>query len=282
MKIIPTIAELRNLQASWRLNKKCIALVPTMGNLHEGHLALVRQAQQHADHVVVSIFVNPLQFGPKEDFASYPRTADADVQKLQSLKVDVVFMPQLNEIYPGNAMPATCVGIPGISDDLCGITRPQMFYGVTTLLSKLFHIVQADIAVFGEKDFQQLVIVKQMVNDLNFPLQIISGKTVREPDGLAMSSRNSYLTPPQRQIAPQLYATLCKMRDYILAGNHDYDALANQAKQRLEACGFGPIDYIAVRDRQTLQNPTAGSELIVLAAAFLGKTRLIDNVLLDG
>lgn len=282
MNIIHTIDAMRQSHRAWRHEQQRIALVPTMGNLHAGHLALVQRAKQAADRVVVSIFVNPLQFGPKEDFANYPRTLEVDAQKLQALQIDALFAPANKEIYPEGSMPATRVGIPGLSDELCGVSRPQLFYGVTTVVTKLLNIVAPDVVVFGEKDFQQLLIVKQMVHDLNFPIEVLSCATSRESDGLAMSSRNGYLTAEQRNIAPHLYATLCKIRDAICAGNHDYEALCVAATKELQTHGFDGVDYVSVRKKATLQTavlPEKTSDLVILAAVFLGKTRLIDNLL---
>lgn len=281
MKIVRSIAELHDLRTAWRREQQSIALVPTMGNLHDGHLALAQQAKQSADRTIVYIFVNPHQFGPKEDFTHYPRTLEADISKLKPLNIDAVFIPDVKEIYPDGEMQVTRVAVPGLSDDLCGITRPQLFYGVATILSKFFNIVAPDIALFGEKDYQQLVIVKQMVKDLNFPIAIHSGKTVRETDGLAMSSRNGYLSEAERKIAPKLYALSQWARAQILAGNQDYESLCAQAKLQLQHYGFGPIDYFTVREKETLQVPsqaTAKENLIILVAAFLGTTRLIDNL----
>lgn len=277
MNIIQSIPALRKELESLRITKK-IALVPTMGNLHNGHLALVQQAKQVADYVVVSIFVNPLQFAPHEDFNTYPRTPEEDIEKLKLCDADILFLPHADEIYPKAKMPISRVIVPGLSDELCGKTRPHFFYGVTTVVSKLFNIVQPHIAIFGEKDFQQLVIIRQMVKDLNFPITILSGTTVREADGLALSSRNRYLNSEERVNAPQLYATLLWIKEQIISGQRDYENLCKLAGQKLEAHDFS-IDYIAVRSSPSLQPPTDQDQsLVVLAAAWLGKTRLIDNV----
>lgn len=270
---------LQTLKKAWRQKNERIAFVPTMGNLHDGHLALVQKAKQVADRVIVSIFVNPLQFGPHEDFLRYPKTLKADVDKLTFLDVDAIFAPGIDEIYPDGKMPLTRVIVPGLSDDLCGITRPQLFYGVTTVVSKLFNIVQPDIAIFGEKDFQQLLIIQQMVKDLNFPIEILSGSIVRETDGLALSSRNQYLNGKERKIAPELYKILCWLHEQIRLGRNNYDALCETATKQLLEAGFEKIDYVAIRDKDNLKIPTKEtSHLIILAAAFIGKTRLIDNV----
>jgi pantoate--beta-alanine ligase len=276
--IIHHTSALRSLETTWRRAGERIAFVPTMGNLHDGHLALVKQAKQAADRVVVSIFVNPMQFGPTEDFARYPRTMETDASQLALLNVDAIFVPDINEIYPNGEMPLTRVIVPGLSDDLCGVTRPQLYYGVTTVVTKLFHIVQPDMAVFGEKDIQQVVIIRRMVQDLNFSIEILSGDIVREADGLAMSSRNQYLSIQERKTASTLYATLCAVRDQIKAGSADYEKLSETAIKNLLNEGFDKVDYLTVRDKKTLSAPVEKNELVILAAAFLGKTRLIDNV----
>lgn len=276
---ITTIQTLRELTKSWREKNQRIALVPTMGNLHEGHLTLVKKAQELADHVIVSIFVNPLQFGPLEDFSHYPRTLEEDISKLATLRVDAVFAPYTTEIYPEGASSKTRVIVSDLSDDLCGKTRPGHFEGVATVVAKLFHIVEPHIALFGQKDFQQLMIIQKMVQDLNFPLEIFSVPTVRETDGLALSSRNQYLNETQRKIAPKLYETLLWAKEQIKSGNNDYEKLCDAVTKKLLAHGFEKIDYIAVREKDSLQLPLKSQQddLIILAAAFLGKTRLIDN-----
>jgi len=279
MQTIHTISKLRKLVSQWRRENKKIAFVPTMGNLHDGHLALVKKAQKHADKVIVSIFVNPLQFGPTEDFGRYPRTEKSDLAKLKACHVDVVFLPEINEIYPDGKTSATTVNLPGLSDDLCGITRPRLFYGVTTVVSKLFNIVQPDIAVFGEKDFQQLVILKQMVKDLDFPIKILSEKIIREKDGLALSSRNQYLNQEERKRASTLHQTLCWVREQIKNKNTDYKKLCQLATKQLLKNGFDKVDYVAIRNKNNLNAPEINDKnLIVLSAAFLGNTRLIDNL----
>lgn len=276
MKHVQHIPELRQSLAHYREKQK-IALVPTMGNLHEGHLALVRRAKEVADIVVVSIFVNPLQFGPNEDFAKYPRTLQKDLQKLQTYDVNIVFTPEMKEIYPDLDSQSN-VSVPVISDDLCGKFRPHFFYGVTTVVAKLFNIVQPAIALFGEKDFQQLHIIKKMVTDLCFPLSILSVATFREEDGLAMSSRNQYLTANERQKAVHIYKTLCNLANAIISANANYEHLTKTAAQELTDFGF-KVDYIEIRTRQNLSLPTnKDNDLIILLAAWLGQTRLIDNM----
>ncbi len=277
MKIIEQIAELRVQVAGWQKDQQTIALVPTMGNLHSGHLALVEKARQLADQVVVSIFVNPLQFGPQEDFATYPRTESSDATQLRQLEVATLFLPKVSEMYPSDSLAR--VTVPILSEQLCGKSRPGHFEGVATVVTKLFHLVQPQFAIFGQKDFQQLTIIRQMVNDLNFPLEIIGLPTIRESDGLAMSSRNQYLSPEQRAIAPQIYQTLSRLKSQISMGGTDYNSLCHQAQQQLESRGF-IVDYITVRTQNTLALPTLNDHnLVILVAAFLGKTRLIDNVM---
>jgi pantoate--beta-alanine ligase len=280
MQILETIAQM----TSWRKNRPTIAFVPTMGNLHAGHLALIQKAKTLADCVVASIFVNPLQFGPKEDFATYPKTEAADIEKLEQLNVDALFLPKVNEIYPHGSESLTKITVAGLSDDLCGKSRPGHFAGVATVVAKLFNIVQPHIAIFGEKDYQQLTVIRQMVADLNFPIQIISAPTEREPDGLAMSSRNQYLTTEERKIAPQLYATLHWIKAQITSGNTDYASLIGAAATQLNGhgtpCPYFKIDYVAIRAQNTLALPSLGdANLVILCAAFLRKTRLIDNLI---
>ena len=275
--ILTQITPLRELKQLWHANHEGIALVPTMGNLHAGHLALVTTAKQLAQRVVVSIFVNPLQFGPNEDFAAYPRTRQADIEKLTALDVDAIFIPEVTELFPQGQSLAQ-VSVSGLSDSLCGKSRPGHFTGVATIVAKLFNIVQPHISVFGEKDFQQLTIIRQMVTDLNFPIQVIGQPTAREADGLAMSSRNQYLSAPERAIAPHLYATLRWIRSEIQGGNSAFVNLCAAASTQLAQHGF-KVDYIDIRTKAGLKIPTPlDTDLIILAAAFLGKTRLIDNV----
>lgn len=253
-----------------------VAFVPTMGNLHEGHLALVRLARAHGDTVVVSIFVNPLQFGPNEDFHKYPRTLAEDCAKLETVGCDVVFAPTVTEMYPTPQQ--TEILPPPVADELCGAFRPGHFRGVATVVAKLFNIVQPSVAVFGKKDYQQLFIIRSMVRELNFPIQILAGETVRAADGLALSSRNAYLTPAQRAEAPRLYRSLTAVAAALGRGERDYAALEANARRELESNGWR-VDYISVRDAATLAIPEGNpQELVVLGAAWLGETRLIDNV----
>lgn len=255
-----------------------IAFVPTMGNLHEGHLDLVRKARQLCDVVVVSIFVNPLQFGPSEDLDAYPRTLSADKEKLFSEGTHILYAPGVEDIYPEGMAAQTIVSVPDLGDTLCGSSRPGHFDGVTTVVSKLFNIVQPDVAVFGEKDFQQLSIVRKMVTDLCMPITVIGVPTARDGDGLALSSRNGYLTAEQRAVAPLLHQTLINCREAIACGFDNFLQLESHARMKLLQAGFEP-DYFAIRDARTLRAVTEKTEEIaILAAARLGSTRLIDNV----
>jgi pantoate--beta-alanine ligase len=270
--------QLKNALQTFRNAGKTIGFVPTMGNLHEGHLDLVRKARSVCDTVVVSIFVNPLQFGANEDLDAYPRTLAADKEKLFKEQVDVLFTPEVEGIYPEGMQAQTIVHVPELGDTLCGSSRPGHFDGVTTIVSKLFNIVQPDVAVFGEKDFQQLSIVRKMVTDLCMPVQIIGVATTRDEDGLAKSSRNGYLSLDERRIAPVLHQTLNSCREAIACGFDNFLQLESHARMRLLQAGFEP-DYFAIRDARTLLPVTEDTEEIaILAAARLGSTRLIDNV----
>lgn len=272
MEVIAQIPELRRrLEQAGR-----IAFVPTMGNLHEGHLSLVRMAKAHADTVVVSIFVNPLQFGANEDLANYPRTPQADCEKLAQAEADIVFTPTESELYPS---PQTIQIEPSpIANQLCGAHRPGHFKGVCTVVAKLFNIVQPQVACFGSKDFQQLFILREMVSQLNMPIDMLAGETIREQDGLAMSSRNGYLKPAQRLEAPRLYRALQQVVTAVQKGNRDFDAIETQTAQYLTQLGW-IVDYIVIRSAATLLPPALEEQkLIVLGAARLGSTRLIDNI----
>ena len=281
MNVVRTVADLRAAIKRVRNEGKRIGFVPTMGNLHDGHIALVRKAGQRADFVVASIFVNPLQFGPNEDLASYPRTLAADQDKLFEAGCHLLFAPNAEEMYPNGQGLQTIVSVPGVSEGLCGGSRPGHFDGVSTVVSKLFNMVQPDLAVFGEKDFQQLAVIRTMVRDLNMPVQIIGEPIVRAADGLALSSRNGYLSPAERESAPALYRTLKQMAEALRNGEQDYAALLRQGREALEAAGMRP-DYLEIRSASDLQPATPGTrERIILAAAFLGKTRLIDNLQVD-
>ncbi len=270
--------ELQQDLASQRRDGKKIAFVPTMGNLHEGHLRLVRRAIELADVVVVSIFVNPLQFGANEDLDAYPRTLLADKEALFSEGVQILYAPEVTEIYPDGTDQQTLVSVPDLSETLCGEARPGHFQGVATVVSKLFNIVQPDVAVFGQKDFQQLAIIRKMVSDLCMPIDIVGVPTARADDGLALSSRNGYLSPEQRAIAPQLHKALIDTRDAIASGYDNFGELADYAIHILEDKGFLP-DYFTLRDARTLRGIERNTEeIVIVVAAQLGETRLIDNL----
>lgn len=285
---IHQLSHWRDVQQTWQQLGFRVALVPTMGNLHGGHFSLVKLAQAHADKVLVSIFVNPLQFGPNEDFDRYPRTLQADVKALSQLGVDVVFAPSVDEVYPERgAESAGSEGFlvlppPKLTDILCGESRPGHFTGVATIVLKLFNMIQPQLAVFGEKDYQQLAIIKAMVEALNLPIQIISAPTCRAADGLALSSRNQYLSTLERQQAPAIYHTLQTIGLGLREGQSS-EMLIEQAKQQLIRLGFNSIDYIAVRHPNSLEKlAQLGSEgAVVLIAARLGNTRLIDNLVVS-
>ncbi|TXS96446.1 pantoate--beta-alanine ligase [Parahaliea maris] len=278
MRTYTSCTALRTALADCRRQGQSIAFVPTMGNLHEGHLDLVRRARALCDVVVVSIFVNPLQFGANEDLDAYPRTMAADKEKLFSEGVQALYAPTVEEIYPEGMHKHTQVQVPDLSETLCGSSRPGHFNGVTTIVNKLFNMVQPDVAVFGEKDFQQLSIVRKMVQDLCMPIHIEGVATARDEDGLAKSSRNGYLTAEQRRIAPVIHATLTGCREAIACGFDNFLQLESHARMQLLQAGFEP-DYFAIRDARTLRAVDENTEEIaILAAARLGKTRLIDNV----
>jgi pantoate--beta-alanine ligase len=281
MNSVKTVLELRAAVARARNEGKRIGFVPTMGNLHSGHIALINKARQRADFVVASIFVNPLQFGPKEDLASYPRTLAADQEKLIDAGCHLLFTPEVEEMYPGGLQSQTRVNVLGVSEGLCGGSRPGHFDGVATIVNKLFNIVQPDLAVFGEKDFQQLAVIRTMVRDLNLPVQVIGEPTVRAEDGLALSSRNGYLDEQQRASAPALYRTLRQLADAVRGGERDFSRLIEQGKAALLSAGLRP-DYLELRESTSLKPAGADDRhLVVLAAAFLGTTRLIDNLAFD-
>jgi pantoate--beta-alanine ligase len=277
MDTVTTNAAVRERVRRWRAAGARIAFVPTMGNLHSGHISLIDAARRGAARFVASIFVNPMQFGPNEDFAHYPRTASQDAEMLASAGCDLMFMPDAQEIYPDGLERATRVEVPELSRILCGEFRPGHFEGVTTVVAKLLNIVEPDIAVFGEKDFQQLTIIRHMVADMCYPIEIVAAPTVREADGLAMSSRNQYLTAAERKSAPRLYIALQGAVARLAAGR-DYAAIERAGILELEAAGLQP-EYFAIRAARTLGAPQdSAHELVVLAAARLGKARLIDNL----
>ena len=276
-----TVEDLRKRIQRWRDIGQSVALVPTMGNLHAGHIALVKHANRLADRVVVSIFVNPLQFGPKEDFATYPRTPEADRLQLAVAGTDLLFAPEVEEVYPGGMQDVTRVEVPSLSGILDGASRPGHFTGVATVVNKLFNMVQPDVAVFGEKDYQQLLVIRRMVADLSLPIKIAGHPTVREQDGLAMSSRNQYLTKSERAQAPLLQRVLREVEKSLREGARGYTTLQQQAMEKLSGGGLRP-DYVEIRHAETLALPKEDDRLfVVLGAAWLGKARLIDNVALD-
>ncbi|WP_225790242.1 pantoate--beta-alanine ligase [Pseudomonas sp. Marseille-P8916] len=278
MNTVKTVRELRAAVARARGEGKRIGFVPTMGNLHSGHAALVTKAAQRADFVVASIFVNPLQFGAGEDLDKYPRTLAADQERLLQAGCHLLFAPGVEEMYPDGMAVQTRVSVPQLSEGLCGASRPGHFEGVATVVNKLFNMVQPDLAVFGEKDFQQLAVIRAMVRDLNMPIQIIGESTVRAEDGLALSSRNGYLTPEQRATAPALYRVLSELGEALRRGRRDYPALLAEGQAQLVAAGLRP-DYLEVRHALTLRPAMLDDrDLVILAAAYLGTTRLIDNL----
>ena len=279
--IVRTLADMHATLRGWRREGLHVAFVPTMGNLHHGHLTLVEAARERGDRVVVSIFVNPTQFGPSEDFLTYPSTPKEDLEQLEEMGVDLLFMPSVEEMYPGDHghHERTMIEVPDLSDILCGAYRPGHFTGVATVVNKLFNIVQPDVAVFGTKDFQQLAVIRRMVRELSMPVEIVGAPIAREDDGLAMSSRNVYLTQDERSKATELYKSLCAARDGLLEG-HGILTVEAEGLKRIEAVGFRP-DYFSVRRADDLLPPEADDrELVILVAAWLGKARLIDNVTL--
>jgi pantoate--beta-alanine ligase len=278
MESVDTIAAVRERVRGWRRAGHRVAFVPTMGNLHAGHVSLIEVARRRGERFVASIFVNPMQFGPNEDFAHYPRTPRDDERMLADAGCDLMFMPDVQEIYPHGAGRATRVEVPGLSRILEGEFRPGHFEGVSTVVAKLFHIVEPQIAVFGEKDFQQLTIIRRMVAELCMPIEIIGAPTVRDADGLAMSSRNQYLTSAERALAPAIYATLCAAVRRLESGDADFASIERAGFSALDSAGLRP-DYFAVRQADDLAAPAPGArELVVLTAARLSKARLIDNV----
>lgn len=281
MLIIETLPLLRQQIRRLRMEGKRVALVPTMGNLHDGHMKLVDEAKARADVVVVSIFVNPMQFDRPEDLARYPRTLQEDCEKLNKRKVDLVFAPSVKEIYPNGTETHTYVDVPGLSTMLEGASRPGHFRGVSTIVSKLFNLVQPDIACFGEKDFQQLALIRKMVADMGFDIEIIGVPIMRAKDGLALSSRNGYLTAEQRKIAPALYKVLSSIADKLQAGERDLDEIIAIAGQELNEKGFR-ADDIQIRDADTLLEVSENSKrAVILVTAWLGDARLIDNKMVE-
>lgn len=277
MKLINKISQLHAIRSEWR--DLSVAFVPTMGNLHAGHLALVQQARALAERVVVSIFVNPMQFGPTEDYAAYPRTLDRDRQLIENT-ADLLFAPAASEIYPHGIAGMTNITVPGLSNILCGASRPGHFNGVATIVTILLNLVRPRWAIFGAKDFQQLLIIRRMVADLHLPVEIVGCPTVRESDGLALSSRNSYLSAEQRQQAPHLARVLTATSAKIRAGTHDYSKMEDECSWELILAGF-EVEYYAIRRTVDLALPEPDDrDLVILVAARLGRTRLIDNIFL--
>lgn len=269
-------APMRELLREWRIARQRIAFVPTMGNLHEGHISLVERARGLADKVVASVFVNPTQFGPSEDYAAYPRTLERDAAFLTEAGCDVLFTPTIAAMYPYGETEAW-VDVPSLSGILCGAFRPGHFRGVATVVARLFNHVAPDLAVFGEKDFQQLLLIRRMTRDLGFPIEIVGAPTARDADRLALSSRNQYLTPEERRTAGTVYRVLRSVADAVAAGADAAEPVATGLAE-LRGAGFRP-DYLEVRSAETLQLPAAGErDLVVLAAAWLGRARLIDNL----
>lgn len=276
--VINDKTELREQLAEWRDAGEHVAIVPTMGSLHAGHISLVNAARDHAERIVVSVFVNPTQFGDGEDYDGYPRSFDKDTRRLRKVSADVLFSPDVDTVYPFGLDEATRITVPGLTENFCGSFRPGHFDGVTTVVARLFALVQPDVAIFGQKDYQQQLVIRRMVEDLNLPIEIVTAPTVRENDGLAMSSRNAYLTEVERELAPVLHELLTATGDALRAGSRDFGDLEATAMQRLQEVGFRP-EYFAVRRAADLGEPgDVVNELVILAAAWLGRARLIDNV----
>ncbi|MBA3112974.1 pantoate--beta-alanine ligase [Salmonella enterica] len=281
MLIIETLPLLRQHIRRLRLEGKRIALVPTMGNLHDGHMKLIDEAKDRADVVVASIFVNPMQFDRPDDLARYPRTLQEDCEKLNKRKVDIIFAPAPDQIYPQGTEGQTYVDVPGLSTMLEGASRPGHFRGVATIVSKLFNLVQPDIACFGEKDFQQLQLIRKMVADMGYDIEIVGVPIVRAKDGLALSSRNGYLTAEQRKLAPGLYNVMSDLGEKLQAGERDLEEMIAIAGQALNEKGFRPDD-IQIRDADTLLELTdASKRSVILMSAWLGQARLIDNKVIE-
>jgi pantoate--beta-alanine ligase len=277
MIVVHTKQELDEQLAEWRQHDDHIALVPTMGNLHSGHLSLVELAREHAERVVVSIFVNPTQFVEAEDFDEYPRTLERDTRRLKKSAADLIFAPGVETMYPFGLKDATTISVPRITENFCGASRPGHFDGVTSVVARLFALVQPDSAVFGQKDYQQQLVIRHMSKDLSLPVAIITGETIREEDGLAMSSRNQYLTDEERANAPVLFQVLSSVANDLQNGRRNYEELEAESIGKLGDAGFD-VDYFSIRRAQNLEIPDRDcDELVILAAAQLGNARLIDN-----
>lgn len=278
MHLVHSVSELHATLAPWRSARESIALVPTMGNLHAGHASLVTKARELAECVVVSVFVNPLQFGPNEDFDKYPRTLEADIARVKQAGANVVFAPSVKDLYPGGFPPATTVSVGGrLTEILCAPFRPGHFTGVATVVNILFNRVAPDIALFGQKDYQQLAVIRQMVDDLGLSIRIVGVPTVRETDGLAMSSRNQYLSAEERKKSAKLYACLQWVGEQLTAGRRDYASLSQEGQARLVKAGFNP-QYLGIRAADLAAPAETTKDFVVLTAAYLGTTRLIDNL----
>jgi pantoate--beta-alanine ligase len=281
MQTIADKHELRERLDEWRREHEHIAIVPTMGNLHAGHISLVEAAREQAERVVVTVFVNPTQFGAGEDFDGYPRTLEKDARRLRKASADVLFVPSVETMYPFGIDNATRVIVPGLTEHLCGSFRPGHFDGVTTVVARLFALVQPDSAVFGQKDYQQQLVIRRMVDDLNLPITVLTVPTVREADGLAMSSRNAYLNAREREAAPALYQSLCNVEAQLVEGARDFQSLEKAAAEQLTGAGLTP-EYVAIRSADDLSDPGPGCRrFVVLAAGLLGRARLIDNLLVE-
>lgn len=281
MQVIADKSGLREQLDEWRREGERIAIVPTMGNLHAGHVSLIDVAREHAERVVVTVFVNPTQFGAGEDFDSYPRTIENDTRRLAQASADVLFVPEVETVYPFGLEAATRVTVPGLTEHLCGSFRPGHFDGVTTVVARLFLLVQPDVGVFGQKDYQQQLVIRRMVEDLGLPVSILTAATVREDDGLAMSSRNAYLDESERAVAPVLYQSLRTVAAQLAAGARNFAELETAASDALARAGFEP-EYVAIRDADDLAPPMAnGEKFVVLTAAQLGAARLIDNLVVE-
>ncbi len=280
MLVVHTKQELDEQLAEWRQQGDHVALVPTMGNLHSGHVSLVELAREHAERVVVSIFVNPTQFGEGEDFEEYPRTLERDTRRLKKPAADLIFAPDVETVYPFGLKDATTISVPRITENFCGASRPGHFDGVTSVVARLFGLVQPDAAIFGQKDYQQQLVIRHMSQDLNLPTAIITAETVREDDGLAMSSRNQYLTDDERAVAPTLYKVISAVGMELQSGQRNFEELEEKSIVELVDAGF-TVDYFSIRRAQNLEIPDRDcDELVVLAAAHLGNARLIDNTVI--
>ncbi len=278
MKVVHSKEDLDEQIAEWRHNDEHVALVPTMGSLHTGHLSLVELAREHAERVIVSIFVNPTQFGESEDFDEYPRSLELDKRRLKTTAADLIFAPDVATVYPFGTENATIVSVPGLTENFCGASRPGHFDGVTSVVARLFALVQPDVAVFGQKDYQQQLVIRHMAEDMNLPVSIITAETIREEDGLAMSSRNAYLSDEERSVAPVLFETLSSVGEELQNGRRNFADLESKAAKELRDAGF-VVDYFAIRRAQSLEVPDRDcDELVVLVAAELGAARLIDNI----